>query len=153
MSKRATPLKKPEIILDQNAPAPLYRQLYERRRGHLLVNMPYPEEFYAPLREAIAAHIGITRGVQCSSEQIILTAGAQGAFDLVARVLLDLAIWPGWKIPAIRERVGHSWPLEQNWLRCQLTRRASMSRPGDSSVQRRGWPSSPPPISSPPESP
>ena len=44
---------------------------------------------YAPLREAVAAHIGITRGVHCSPEQIILTAGAQGALDLVARVLLD----------------------------------------------------------------
>lgn len=227
MSKRATPIKKPEIILDQNASAPLYRQLYERlrakilagqletgarlpstrvlaselgvsrnttalayeqlqlegyiesrvgdgtrvarlqpeqqfqvtrnmedqyttdtsgpqaavlaRRGQLLVNTPYPGEFYtnqssagtslfrggqpdvtyfphetwarllarharlslqavslyqnaqgySPLREAIAAHIGITRGVHCSPEQIILTAGSQGALDLVARVLLD----------------------------------------------------------------
>ncbi|GHO87399.1 MocR-like pyridoxine biosynthesis transcription factor PdxR [Dictyobacter formicarum] len=44
---------------------------------------------YAPLREAIAAHVGITRGVHCSPEQIILTAGAQGALDLLARVLLD----------------------------------------------------------------
>lgn len=44
---------------------------------------------YAPLREAIAAHIGITRGVHCAPEQIILTAGSQGAIDLVARVLLD----------------------------------------------------------------
>jgi GntR family transcriptional regulator/MocR family aminotransferase len=44
---------------------------------------------YAPLREAIAAHIGITRGVHCSPEQIIVTAGAQSALDLVARVLLD----------------------------------------------------------------
>ncbi|GHO46172.1 PLP-dependent aminotransferase family protein [Ktedonospora formicarum] len=43
---------------------------------------------YAPLREAIASHIGITRGVQCSPEQIIMTSGAQGAFDLLARVLL-----------------------------------------------------------------
>ncbi len=227
MSKRATPIKKPEIILDQSASAPLYRQLYERlraeilagqleagarlpstrvlaselgvsrnttalayeqlqlegyiesrvgdgtrvarlqpeqqfevtrnaedqyttvtsgpqtavlaRRGQLLVNTPYPGELYAnqvsagtspfragqpdvayfpyetwarlvarharqslqavslyqnaqghfPLREAIAAHIGITRGVHCSPEQIILTAGSQGALDLVARVLLD----------------------------------------------------------------
>src|SRR5258708_15619538 len=40
-------------------------------------------------RKAIAAHIGITRGVHCSPEQIILTAGTQGALDLVARVLLD----------------------------------------------------------------
>lgn len=44
---------------------------------------------YAPLREAIATHIGITRGVHCSPDQIILTAGSQGALDLVARVLLD----------------------------------------------------------------
>ncbi|HEX6543230.1 MAG TPA: PLP-dependent aminotransferase family protein [Ktedonobacterales bacterium] len=44
---------------------------------------------YLPLREAIAAHIGITRGVHCSPEQIIVTAGSQGALDLVARVLLD----------------------------------------------------------------
>jgi GntR family transcriptional regulator / MocR family aminotransferase len=44
---------------------------------------------YLPLREAIAGHIGITRGVHCSSEQIVLTAGSQGALDLVARVLLD----------------------------------------------------------------
>ena len=44
---------------------------------------------HGPLREAIAAHIGITRGVHCTPEQIILTAGAQGALDLIARVLLD----------------------------------------------------------------
>jgi GntR family transcriptional regulator/MocR family aminotransferase len=44
---------------------------------------------YAPLCEAIAAHIGVTRGVHCSPEQVIVTTGAQGALDLVARVLLD----------------------------------------------------------------
>jgi len=227
MSKRATPLKKPEIMLDQNASVPLYRQLYERlrgsilagqqeagtrlpstrvlasslgvsrtttalayellqlegyiesrvgdgtwvahlqpeqlfqgsrnaqaldatvtaetppavfaRRGQVLIDMPYPEKFYGdqascgtrlflvgqpdvtsfpyetwarllarharhslqavsfyqfvqgylPLRQAIATHIGMTRGVHCSPDQIILTTGAQGALDLVARVLLD----------------------------------------------------------------
>jgi GntR family transcriptional regulator/MocR family aminotransferase len=227
MSKRATPLKKPEIMLDQHAAAPLYRQLYERlrgsilsgqleagtrlpstrilasslgvsrtttalayellllegyiesrvgdgtrvahlqpeqlsqesrnaqdldasapsgtplavfvRRGQVLIDMPYPEGFYGEqarsgrnlflvgqpdvtffpyetwarlvarharhslqavscyqyvqgylaLRQAIATHIGLTRGVHCSPEQILLTTGAQGALDLVARVLLD----------------------------------------------------------------
>jgi GntR family transcriptional regulator/MocR family aminotransferase len=44
---------------------------------------------YLPLRQAIAMHIGVTRGVHCSPEQIILTTGGQGALDLVARVLLD----------------------------------------------------------------
>ncbi|HVA93104.1 MAG TPA: PLP-dependent aminotransferase family protein [Chloroflexota bacterium] len=227
MSKRAPPIEKPEIILDQHAPIPMYRQLYERlrvgilagnlesgtrllstralasvlgvsrnttalayeqlllegyiesrvgdgtrvarlhpeqlmqgarsapdpdteapavprtaifgRRGQVLAELPFLEEpyakegdpetrpfriaqpdvgyfpyevwarlvarsarqslptlalyqdarGYAPLREAIAAHIGITRGVHCSSEQIILTTGAQGALDLIARMLLD----------------------------------------------------------------
>ncbi|HJZ49027.1 MAG TPA: PLP-dependent aminotransferase family protein [Roseiflexaceae bacterium] len=44
---------------------------------------------YTPLREAIAAHIGITRGVHCAPEQIVLTAGSQGALDLIGRVLLN----------------------------------------------------------------
>lgn len=48
-----------------------------------------------PLREAIAAHIAVSRGVRCAPEQIIVTAGTQGALDLVARVLLDPgdAVW------------------------------------------------------------
>jgi GntR family transcriptional regulator/MocR family aminotransferase len=44
---------------------------------------------YLPLREAIASHIGITRGVRCNPEQIIITVGAQGGFDLSARSLLE----------------------------------------------------------------
>src|SRR5256714_13088445 len=44
---------------------------------------------YGPLRQAIATHIGLTRGVHCSPEQIFLTTGAQEALDLVARVLLN----------------------------------------------------------------
>src|SRR5690606_506346 len=50
---------------------------------------------YEPLREAIAAHTGITRGVRCAPEQIIMTAGAQGALDLAARTLLAPgdAVW------------------------------------------------------------
>src|SRR6266487_4012490 len=41
-----------------------------------------PPAGYYPLREAIAAQTGITRGVRCAPEQIIITAGSQGAFDL-----------------------------------------------------------------------
>ena len=33
--------------------------------------------------------MGHSRGVRCSSEQIIVTSGAQQALDLLARVLLD----------------------------------------------------------------
>ena len=50
---------------------------------------------YYPLREAIAAQIGITRGVRCTPEQIIITAGSQGALDLAVRTLLNPgeAVW------------------------------------------------------------
>lgn len=44
---------------------------------------------YFPLREAIATHISITRGVRCTPEQVILTAGSQGAIDLATRTLLN----------------------------------------------------------------
>jgi GntR family transcriptional regulator/MocR family aminotransferase len=40
------------------------------------------------LRDAIARHIGISRGVVASGDEVIVTNGAQQAVDLVARVLL-----------------------------------------------------------------
>ncbi|MBX3011625.1 MAG: PLP-dependent aminotransferase family protein [Caldilineaceae bacterium] len=44
---------------------------------------------YAPLRQAIAAYLGAARGVRCTAEQILITAGSQHALDLVAQVLLN----------------------------------------------------------------
>lgn len=44
---------------------------------------------FRPLREAIAAHIGVSRAVRCDPRQVIVTAGAQQAFDILFRVLLD----------------------------------------------------------------
>lgn len=44
---------------------------------------------YQPLRRAIAEYIGVSRGVHCSPEQIIVTSGAQQALDMIARFLLD----------------------------------------------------------------
>ena len=40
------------------------------------------------LRQAIAAHISFARGVACSAGDVIVTTGAQQAFDLLARVLV-----------------------------------------------------------------
>jgi GntR family transcriptional regulator/MocR family aminotransferase len=40
------------------------------------------------LRHAIAAWIGRSRGVDATADHVLVTAGAQGAFDLCARVLL-----------------------------------------------------------------
>jgi GntR family transcriptional regulator/MocR family aminotransferase len=41
------------------------------------------------LREAIARHIGVSRGVQVSADDITITSGAQQSLDLIARALLD----------------------------------------------------------------
>ena len=49
---------------------------------------------HPPLRRAIAEYVGSSRGIRCSSEQIIVTAGTQQALDLLARFLID----PGDKI-------------------------------------------------------
>ncbi len=44
---------------------------------------------YRPLREAIAAHVTVSRQVHCTPEQIIIVPGSQGALDLAARMLID----------------------------------------------------------------
>src|ERR1041385_3133431 len=41
------------------------------------------------LREAIARHIGVSRGVQVPADDITITSGAQQSLDLIARVLLE----------------------------------------------------------------
>jgi GntR family transcriptional regulator / MocR family aminotransferase len=40
------------------------------------------------LRDAITQHIGVTRAVVCQSSDVLVTAGAQQAFDVLARVLV-----------------------------------------------------------------
>lgn len=42
-----------------------------------------------PLREAIAAYLGLMRGVRCRAEQVVVTPGAENALDLVVRSLLE----------------------------------------------------------------
>jgi GntR family transcriptional regulator / MocR family aminotransferase len=44
---------------------------------------------YRPLREAIAAHVTLSRRVHCTPEQIIIVSGAQAALDLAARMLIN----------------------------------------------------------------
>jgi GntR family transcriptional regulator/MocR family aminotransferase len=39
------------------------------------------------LRQAIADHVSIARGVRCSADTVVITAGAQHAMDLLLRVL------------------------------------------------------------------
>jgi GntR family transcriptional regulator/MocR family aminotransferase len=41
------------------------------------------------LREAIARHIGVSRGLQVSADDVTITSGAQQALDLIARALVE----------------------------------------------------------------
>jgi hypothetical protein len=51
---------------------------------------------YRGLREAIARHIGVARGVEASADDVTVVSGTQQALDVVARSLLT--------------RHTHSWP-------------------------------------------
>ena len=50
---------------------------------------------YAPLREAIADYLSVARGLPTHSDRVIIVAGAQQAFTIVAQLLLDPgdAVW------------------------------------------------------------
>ena len=44
---------------------------------------------YRPLREAVAAQITLTRQVHCTAEQVLITAGFQGGFNLSLKLLVN----------------------------------------------------------------
>ena len=50
---------------------------------------------YAPLRDAIAAYLGSSRGVKCSPDQLVVVSGVQQGLDLLARILIKHgeAVW------------------------------------------------------------
>ena len=54
-------------------------------------NFDYSEDplGHQPLREAVARYIVKSRAVRCEPSQVFICAGAQGAMDLITRVLVD----------------------------------------------------------------
>lgn len=89
-SSHATPFRAGEPALDL-FPYALWARLVARHARHTLPRFAtyQPPAGHLPLREAIAAHIGITRGVRCTPDRIVITSGSQGALDLAARTLLN----------------------------------------------------------------
>lgn len=49
---------------------------------------PQGNQGHYPLRAAVATHIGVSRALVCEPDDVLVTAGAQQAFDLLARVLV-----------------------------------------------------------------
>jgi len=59
-----------------------------RMARHAVLGYPDPQG-YEPLRQAIANHLRVNRGIQCEWRQIFIVAGAQQAFQLIAATLVD----------------------------------------------------------------
>jgi GntR family transcriptional regulator/MocR family aminotransferase len=71
-------------------PADEWRRLLARRlRGGELAGGYGDPAGHPRLRAAIAHHVALSRGVTAEADDVLVTPGAQGAFDLLARVLLE----------------------------------------------------------------
>ncbi len=94
----------------EDLPLTTWSRLVARRAGRLSRRaLSYPHVGgVAELREAIASYLGRARGVSCSPEQVLVTAGSQQAIDLAVRMLVD----PG--RPVVLEEphyFGFAWSL------------------------------------------
>ena len=70
-------------------PVRIWSQLVNKRlRGVTATQLDYGETPLAT-REAIAEHVSAARGTRCTAEQVLTTAGAKRALDLVCTSLLD----------------------------------------------------------------
>jgi len=73
-------------------PYKLWSRLLIRQARRLPAASAFTYQYAAgflPLREAIAAHVMVSRGVHCTPEQIIIVSGVQGGLDLAARLLIN----------------------------------------------------------------
>jgi GntR family transcriptional regulator / MocR family aminotransferase len=72
-------------------PFEIWSRLVVRQARRMPVNaFTYQDSAgYRPLREAIAAHVTVSRQVHCQPEQIMIVPGSQGALDLASRILIN----------------------------------------------------------------
>ena len=72
-------------------PARFWRRSTARHLSHPQRNLTeYGDPRGLPrLRQAIAEHLGATRGIWASPDQVLITSGIQGALNVIARMLLS----------------------------------------------------------------
>ncbi|RDS80159.1 PLP-dependent aminotransferase family protein [Dyella monticola] len=82
-------------------PYDVWRRLSARALRMMAKGAPLygPPQGKRALREAIASHISFARAVACGPDDIVVTNGAQQAFDLLARVLVT----PGRSVLAVED--------------------------------------------------
>jgi len=71
-------------------PTELWERIATRRARtfHTWLRTPDDGRGYRPLRDAIADYLGSSRGVRCTSDQVVVVSGVQQALDLLSRLLL-----------------------------------------------------------------
>jgi GntR family transcriptional regulator / MocR family aminotransferase len=95
---------RPALIDPRLFPFDVYRRVSAKQLRGLEKN---PASYRSPqgnqgnfhLREAITNHIALTRAVVCRPDDVIVTSGAQQAFDLLARTLVT----PGETVVAVED--------------------------------------------------
>jgi GntR family transcriptional regulator/MocR family aminotransferase len=95
---------RPALVDQRLFPHAIFRQLMARQLRRLETNpassrSPQRNQGNSRLRRAIAEHVGLTRAVACQPEDVLVTSGAQQAFDLIARAL----VIPGETVVAIED--------------------------------------------------
>ena len=94
---------RPGVIDTKLFPFDLFRQLVARQLRRLEgagnYEVPLGRRGRFALRAAIATHIALTRAVLCQPDDVLVTAGAQQAFDLLARTLVT----PGETVVAVED--------------------------------------------------
>jgi GntR family transcriptional regulator/MocR family aminotransferase len=87
--RRCMPLAPGYPALDA-FPVAMWARLTARRWRRSATTMLRPDDGpgYKPLREAISQYVVTARAVRCTADQVIVTAGAQQAINLAARVLV-----------------------------------------------------------------
>lgn len=61
----------------------------ELRTGKLFAGGYADAGGHRRLREGIARHVGLSRSVRCEADDVLITDGAQHAFDLIGRVMIE----------------------------------------------------------------
>lgn len=72
-------------------PATLWAQVAARRLRKVSAHLLAGGEAlgYRPLREAVAEYLNVSRGVQCSDDQVLIISGVQEALERAAHLLLN----------------------------------------------------------------
>ncbi len=111
--RKASPLAREEPIPPQaiafrlgipsisSLPPRIWREAWGTVTAHLPPNSYGPTNGDPALRAELAAYLGRSRGLACTPEDILITAGATHALDLIVRATLSVGDYVGFEEPGL----------------------------------------------------